>query len=61
VCTRLDYNVGGYSVPAEKIRRGRELDAPSPARPQSSIRYGSETDVASPELVIVKVPVVDEA
>ena len=61
MCTRLDYNVGGYSVPPEKIGRGRELNAPSPARPHSSIRYGIETDVPSPELVMVKVPVVVEA
>jgi hypothetical protein len=39
-----------------EIRRGRERRAPSPARPRSVSRYGTETLVLSPELLMVKVP-----
>jgi hypothetical protein len=52
---------GDEAPPSGDSKTGsHEADSPS-ADWTASRPYGIETDVASPELVIVKVPVVDEA
>ena len=51
----------GDEPPSGDSKTGsHEADSPSADRTASRF-YGIETDVASPELVMVKVPVVDEA
>ena len=57
----LNYKGGSRSVLSEKLGGGGSVELPPPQGHGTSGRYGTETDVPSPVLVMVKVPEVEEA